>query len=315
MNRQLLWIAAAIVPVAGPAHAQTVQAQLRFAIAPGAADPAWKTPRIKFEKRGQCARLTTAPVAKWPPVTQTLAGKGEATAPLFNPGFPNPDGSYKPGTQDDSFNTLFMALTSNGLGKSIVCRGTILANGVDVTLRDGSDISARTNESVGSLGPMGVAPKLDRRKLAGLAYGRETPPAPSPIQGIYKPIERKGAVTIKWNDQFDFDTGKAGKKGDPGMDFVFDAPYYPSIQWSWVSPAVFKLWVDKAPSYTECVDSPYAVSVAVSAPKYIEGKWQCVRTSEGRMGRFWFTGLVIGAGATAADPKASVTLHYEVWAK
>ncbi|EGF93188.1 hypothetical protein ABI_16280 [Asticcacaulis biprosthecium C19] len=202
-----LAVAAVVISLAGTAGAATVQAQLRFQIKPTAADPAWATPGAKFEKMGECAYISGRAVASWP--QRVALAKGQATAPVFNPGFPQPDGTYLPNSADDGFNTLFYPIEAVAGVKSVVCRGTILANGVDVTADTPGRVAAASAETIGKTGPLMVAPELDTARLAKVVTDGGTPTPTGPIPGVTVPSPSKtGGGHVNYiNGKFDFETG------------------------------------------------------------------------------------------------------------
>lgn len=188
------------IMIAAPAAAQTQSIQLRVAVAPNAEDARWKS-GAKFEKRGECYRLkSAAPSANWPPAPGDIAGQGTAVAPLFNPGFAQADGSYLTTGPDDGFNTIFVPMTDTGGGQSMICRGSILMNGQDITARDGLDVSARTYQSIGSLGPMGVAIKAASAR----------PLRPRSPGTIKLPAKATNIVTLAAGDAYNPETGERG---------------------------------------------------------------------------------------------------------
>jgi hypothetical protein len=149
--------------------------QLRFVVEPPANDKMWVSYSVvRFEKVGECVySAAPSPTTAWP-VKRTLAkGGGKGIGPLFNPGLALPDGKFDMTGHDDGFNTLFYRSEGGAGAKTIVCRGTILANGKDVTLEAPGRTSSKTYTAVSNLGPMTVKVKLDPAKLS--VFTKERP--------------------------------------------------------------------------------------------------------------------------------------------
>lgn len=198
------------VAIALAAHA-AVPIQLRVTVSPDKGQAAWDKPGILFQKTGECVYSTTANLPATWPVTSGVVGSGKATAPLFNPGFATPDG-YMPGTVDDGFNTIFLPLEGGAGAKTVVCRGTILANGKDVTAATSGRVVSRTVEAISNGGPPTVTVTLDAGKLAGVPVravrGGSGPTLPS--AAITPTVLRKGTFTITLSggkDAVDLETG------------------------------------------------------------------------------------------------------------
>lgn len=149
-----------VIPTVAASDGATFANQVRFIISPGANDPIWKSPGIKFEKAADCQIIR--PDAKNPltPEPGEILSSGTATAPAFNPGQPQPDGSYG-SAPDDGFNTLFVRLAAIQMPKAyIACRARILANGTNIVApgRDGR-VAVRV-ETIGASGPITLRPQI-----------------------------------------------------------------------------------------------------------------------------------------------------------
>jgi len=293
---------------ASTAHA--APAQLRFKIAPGGDDATWKAAGVKFEKMGECLLSSDPPSDRWPVAQSLVVSKGQGTAPLFNPGLPQPGGGYKPGSPDDGFNALFYELPSPGPGaKAMVCRGTILANGKDVTLDAPGRVAFKSVAEVNSSGPPMVSPQLDKKKLAAVTG------APPPKQGIAYSNNFMPNCPF-----FDLDVDKCQPAKTTATDMHYNDP--PPGQKAVVTAqngARFSKahgWpAGKAPLWSSWQDVAWqtcAKETAFNETQYVvlpELQYICVKSTDGRVFAWW---PVEPSANEKANPVQSHWLHFYI---
>lgn len=311
MRKAVTGLAGLMVIMPSVAAAEPIQ--LRVDVAPGAGDAIWKNGAV-FEKRGECFRLkSAAPTTSWPPAPADIAGQGAATAPLFNPGFANPDGTYQPNSADDSFNTLFVPMTDDGTGKAMICRGTILADGRDVTSRGAGTVSARSYESIGSLGPMGVR--------ITLARGALTPPAPTPIAGGIKiapqPILQQGALDLRKLGWVDFEAMTVSPTKTANAQFLATGMQH-VFRLEALNGTVWLLGKSDAPiGYAGCAAmKPVAQPWQTFGDGGSLGTHYCFRMGSGRLGEIKVVGFTTGPNETPNQQwptKQSMMVDVIVW--
>ena len=300
-------LAAMLGGMACAVHAAPFAAQLRVVVQPGAADGAWSShPGVTFQKSGECV-YSASPTAStaWPVSPDLIKGGGKATAPLFNPGFPQPGGTYLSNSNDDGFNTLFYQAEGGTEALTIVCRGTILANGKDVTAATPGRVVAQTVASVGAFGPPTVTVKLDPQKLTmalPLPPGR---PTGSSGRAAEPKIYKQGAgVVVKPGSGFDLD-GVGGVQEVTLHDYSPPAP--PHFKGLYDASLVLQ---GAQHGYAACKVAAYPTS-----PKALpvsNGSSYCVRTSEGRFAEFKVESTSIGS---PTKPGIVVVISYTVWEK
>ena len=307
---------AALAQVGSAQAGPDVRAQLRFQVTPHAEAPDWTAhPNLKFQKSGECYYSTVAsPAAAWPVSPGQQAGHSQATAPLFNPGFALADGGYDTSGPDDGFNTLFFTVNATPAAKSLVCRGTILANGQDVTADAPGRVSASSLGAIAANGPLTVSIQIDPKKLASL-LGPAKPgvAALGPNKGVLPsmaspPVRRQATEILREGQWLDLD---AGKVAGPAADVQFHMPY--SLIAS--APAAFGKDLSKTGT-----DTPHgwAGCKAVTSSKVGEvtgspGRYHCLITHQGRLAEVKVAqGL---AAPNAPKHKTMIYLTYTVWEK
>jgi hypothetical protein len=280
------------------AHAAPVAEQLRFVIQPNAAASVWLShPNLKFQKSGECI-YSTAPSTAWPVAPSLVGGSGKATAPLFNPGFPNPDGTYIPGSNDDGFNTLFLPATFTAETHSVACRGAILVNGIDVTLDTPSRTVTAPLTKTAAVGPPYVTLQLDTAKLAILFPPAVTTPKPNgpPVLAGMMPqlpsgpkVHAQGSANnLPVGTQVDLDTGTvSGGTGDFGVDQIWANGYVRIVYYNGAQ-GLGLIPVEKKDDYAECVSGKGLQPANYGVPN---GSRICVRTSDGRLAELFFDGV------------------------
>lgn len=278
-----------LAALAWAAQAATIPIQLRVTVSPDKGQAAWSTPGVVFQKTGECVYSSTANLPATWPVTSGVVGTGKATAPLFNPGFPNPDGSYMPNTSDDGFNTIFLPLAGGDGAKSVVCRGTILANGKDVTAAAGRVVS-RTVEAISLGGPPTVTLSLDAARLATVpTRGVPTSPKLPPAALATVTVLRSGSLQfLTVHNAADLESGQVvnitlplppgagptdiratfGPAGEGSLRLYGEAQYASALGGS-----------AKARGYAGCKNASY-VKTSAALPL---GQYLCIRTSEGHI--------------------------------
>jgi len=267
--------------IALPVAASAAPAQLRFKIEPGAGSPWNKSPGTKYEKRGECVLSSGPAVATWPVPANQILAKGQATAPMFNPGMPLPGGGYKPNSSDDGFNTLFYELATAGPdAKSMICFGTLLADGKDVTsdnARGSQRVVAKSVADVNASGPPMVSLHLDEKKLAAVW----SPPA----------------VTAHLDQNcnlLDIESGKVwcGSSGiDPKTMFgasPADLHYsdYPA-QFAAVNGAKLSKVSNQAPGAFGCTKAQFSETHALVA----KDSYFCIKTASGKIAEIKVTSV------------------------
>lgn len=283
-----LFVAAGVAALAWAAHA-AVPIQLRVTVSPGKGQAAWEKPGILFQKTGECVYSSTANLPATWPVTSGVVGSGKATAPLFNPGFPVSDGSYLSNSSDDGFNTIFLPLTGGEDARTVVCRGTILANGKDVTAATAGRVVSRSVEAISNGGPPTVTVTLDPGKLATVPV-RGVPTRPHlPPAAVTPTVLRQGSFQFFANSNSgDLESGKAMASSGP-------LPAGAGARDVWViftptgegllrlSPgAQFASALggsDSSRGYDGCKGASYAAS----SDTLPQGKFLCIRTAEGHL--------------------------------
>lgn len=294
---------AALGALAWTAQAAPFAAQLRFNIQPGAADPTWSKAGVTFQKSGECVySASPTPSTAWPVSPGLVRGGGKATAPVFNPGFAQPDGGYLPNSNDDGFNTLFYPAEAAPGALTVVCRGTLLANGKDVTAEQGRMVS-QTLASVAAAGPPTVSPKLDPQKLTmALPLPAGRPTSGSAGRSVAPKIVKQGSgVAIN-------DGGKIDIDGD-GLADIGLHDFKPSSE----GVAIAFKTIDGAqiagPKAQRGAAGCKAAAYPGGAQFVSQGGWYCVKTTAGFVAEFQVV------GATTAGDTAVVKISYAVWAK
>lgn len=294
---------AALGALAWAAQAAPFAAQLRFNIQPGAADPAWSKAGVTFQKSGECVySASPTPSTAWPVSPGLVRGGGKATAPLFNPGFAQPDGGYLPNSNDDGFNTLFYPAEAAPGALTIVCRGTILANGKDVTAEPGRMVS-QTLASVGAAGPPTVSPKLDPQKLTmALPLPPNRPPASGGGRSVAPKVFKQGAgVAIS-------DDGKVDIDGDGNPDIGLH-DFKPSTEGIAIAFRTMAGAQITGPKAQRGAAGCKAAAYPGGAQFVYQGGWYCVKTTAGFIAEFQVV------SATTAGETATVKVSYTVWEK
>ena len=279
-----------------PAQAETgANSQLYFVIAPNANDPVWQTAGVKFEKSGVCDfTMETSLSTQWPP--KLVVGGGNARAPLFVAG--------------DAINTSSQGTTTilwwqnhlNQPAPAIVCRGSILANGIDVTINDAGRVQAYTAQHLSTQHPPSVYVHLDPVKLASVI-------APPAGRGT---VYKSGFLNLKLTWTVDFDTGTTGAKA--GADVWFAATDWQHLFFTPQNGARISAahptagFGDRPQQYGDCADDTL---VATAQPASLKvGNFYCVRTSEGRLAEFEIAQVT---GNAALRQPYELALHYTVW--
>jgi hypothetical protein len=310
-------IAFAALGLVGSAQAAPdVRAQLRFQVTPHAEASDWTAhPNLKFQKSGECYYSTAAaPAAAWPVSPAQQAGHSQATAPLFNPGFPLPNGGYDTSGPDDGFNTLFFTVNATPAAKSLVCRGTILANGKDVTADAPGRVSASSLGAIATYGPPTVSVHVDPTKLASLlgpakpGIGALGPSKGAPPSAFSPPIRHQGTQLLHEGQWLDLDMGKAA---GPMTNVRFQMPYSLMA----IAPAAFgkdisKTGTDKPHGWAGC---KAVMSSKVGEVTAALGRYHCMMTQQGRLAEVKVAQAVVDPN----DPKhkTMIYLAYTVWEK
>jgi len=295
----LAWAGLALSAWAAP-----FAAQLRFNVQPGAADPMWKAhPGVTFQKSGECVySASPTPSTAWPVSPSLVRGGGKATAPVFNPGFAQPDGSYLPNSNDDGFNTLFYPAEAAQDAKTIVCRATLLANGKDITAEQGRIVS-QTLASIGAAGPPTVSPKVDPQKLA---MALPLPPSRPPAGGVRtvapKVVKQGAGVPVAYGGPVDLDgDGKPDlglheyKPGGESNAIAFNTQYGADVSMPKGTP--------RGSAGCKAADYPAGAKIVV------QNSWYCVKTTGGHVAEFHIDAVSVAGG------KAVVKVSYSVWGK
>ncbi|MBK8373323.1 hypothetical protein [Sphingorhabdus sp.] len=279
-----------------PLSAAPVDQQLRFSVSPGAADPVWKTKGIIFEKQGQCFTGPAAigdPKAKIAPLSTA-----KSVGPIFNPGFPKPDGSYVPNSADDGFNVLFMKHDMPGdPSLSMACEGRILANGVDVTAPNRQGRVSASFAQISANGPLTVKPQLDTKLLQSVISQL---PKTGFFQLRYDHYTQSVAET---SDYFDIDGDISSKTHTPQSDIYFTRYTFPwssndsinvahanGVSWdSATIPTEYSNAAPKPPSLDICKTKDFK-PMGAFLHKALKGKFRCLKTSSGKIAAVRFTG-------------------------
>ena len=317
-----LLAAALIVPgvFAGAAHADmnvivapTASRQpVRVYVSPVRGDPAWTVPGVNFVKQANCATSAgDTPSATWP-VASIWTG-GTASAVLFNPGQPRPDGTYT-ASADDGFNTIYVPIDLPASAKSLICKGQILANGRDVTLSAPGAVAADTLVHIAATGPLTVKMALDPAKLA--AVPRKTI-AVVALPAVPK-IHAQGNTFVHVFGSFDPDTGAITTSPQPAIKggiSIQSASIGPDKLWHVIlgasAPAQIAASADtqpNAPNYAACLAAPKTTFVEIPV-KDVHAA--CVRTKDGRTTEIFVATGNLGSLGT----EGGVTIYYTVWEK
>ena len=320
MTKSALWLAAAAVAfTAGQAAAlpqinlpvAVGHQQLRVYVSPVKGDPSWNVVGVTFEKQASCVTSSAAePSAKWPVDPAQIQSSGDARAPLFNPGTPNPDGTYGTGA-DDGFNTIYVPVALAATGKTLVCRGRILANGRDVTLDAPDTVAADSYGHIASTGPETVHVGLDPAKLK--AVPRTVVPIALP--GVPK-IVKQGFAFVHIYASFDPDTGAYTYPGQPlieaGIRFSGDflSPQYSIFADVPTVVAPIPDTDEKTPSYAHCQaalksDNHYGVFTFKDG----DVRAFCVRTKGGRTAELF----VDSTNVPYYSEQGGMGFHYTIW--
>lgn len=276
--------------------------QLRFAISPNASDAVWASKGVKFEKRGEC---TLAPAGV--PAT--------ATAPLFNPGMPQTDGTYTK-VPDDGFNTLFLDQNLAVAPTSVMtCKGAILASGVVVSSAPRAWPSATLQQIAGS-GPLTVKLTLDPAKMSAwfAANGKILQQGKGEVTFLLA----KQASADKQLAFIDLDKGAAAP-GLAGSEIIAANGMLQGSQVqlrsnapAMVSGMLFSSSKPGSVDYASCKGATYDKS-SIMVPKTSTSKFACMKTSEGHL-----AGIMISdAGSHPATDGSGqfyyMTFNYTVW--
>ncbi len=295
--------------------------QLHFYVTPVKGDPRWTLSGVSFQKQGTCV-TSSAPAAStaWPVPAATVLSSGTATAVLFNPGPPQPDGTYGSGA-DDGLDTLYIPLDIAPNGKTMICRGAILANGQDVTLAAPGAVVSDTYGHIGVTGPLTVKVAIDPVKLATVprrSFG-VTPPPPTP-----KVLLQGSADFTAGKDAFNLPGGlKYGSSDLQPGDFAFRYPYVDGFNGS-VPTANFTLQTaygvtagpssdtsPAAPSYVTCKAATKTAGGFAVTLKQGEVKAFCVQAADGKMAEIF----VVVPNLDIFEKSLDVPIKYTIWDK
>jgi hypothetical protein len=293
-------LAAAMFAVPGLLQAQVFKVPVRVAARPVAGDTQW-IPSITFEKQVDCARVGDSSTA-WPPTGDTPA-RATVRRPLWNLNLPSPDGDIN--VPDDGRNVVYLTLPDYGGGSSIVCRGTILADGIDVTLRDGSDVANRPNGEIRADQPLTVAPKLDWKALIGAHMKTRGPlPEPEPIVAFARTED------LRQTHYIDFDAATASEDNiGTRADLWFRAIDWDHMELDPANGATISPGSSTRRRYRGCAQQSFSTA-PVRVSNALAGKYYCVRTSGRRMAELYIAGI---KGNVAARQPLVLVVSFAKW--
>lgn len=300
-----------------PAHAAIAPSQVRVAISPGSTDAVWSTSGIKFEKAVDCKVIKSTSTSPANPAAADVISTGSAKAPLFNPGLPNPDGTYNLAVRT-SDNTIYVPLDLAVDPKSYVgCMGRILANGADVTASTRSGLVYATINQIAGTGPVGVSPVLDKAKLPTPQVDKQG--SFTLIHHFSQNLQLRGPI-----NSFDIETATVRLPTDPLSDFL---PAYgnlvPQITVQARTGTKFSNGYFPSPNsadYAGCSKSVFDTLQFPFTQSSLNANTVCFKTSGGKLGKLTATsaakkqtGTIVYNGTTYQEYSLEFTFAYTVW--